>query len=311
MVSGALDGTHIKVNVSMSDRLRYRSRKGDITTNVLGVCSQNGEFIFVMPRWEGSVSDSRVLRDAVSRPIGLKVPKGYYYLCEASYPNAEGFLAPYRGQCYHLIEWRGGNPPKCSKELFNMRHSSFRNIIERAFGSLKSWWAILRGRSYYLVDIQCKIITTCCLLHNLIHREMGSEATFEEPHLSEGDSSEMNIENINFVETTNVWTEWRDNLANQMFEDWNNMASTNSKATKHRWTTIEDEALVECLLQLVEEGGWRADDGTFKPGYLVQVQKLMKEKIHGSNIQLTPILESSKNFKEALHCHSRDDRASL
>ncbi|KAL0543743.1 hypothetical protein IC582_018847 [Cucumis melo] len=98
---------------------------------------------------------------------------------------------------------------------------------------------------------------------------MGSEATFEEPHLGEGDSSEMNIENINFVETIYVWTEWRDNLANQMFEDWNNMASTNSKATKHRWTTIEDEALVECLLQLVEEGGWRADNETFKPGYLV------------------------------------------
>ena len=33
---GALDGTHIKLNVSMSDRPRYRSRKGDITTNVLG-----------------------------------------------------------------------------------------------------------------------------------------------------------------------------------------------------------------------------------------------------------------------------------
>ncbi|TYK29231.1 retrotransposon protein [Cucumis melo var. makuwa] len=46
------------------------------------------------------------------------------------------------------------------------------------------------------------------------------------------------------------------------------MASTNSKATKHRWTTIEDEALVECLLQLVEECGWRADNGTFKLGYL-------------------------------------------
>ena len=97
-----------------------------------------------------------------------------------------------------------------------MRHSSARNVIERAFGSLKGQWAIIRGR-------QCKIITACCLLHNLIHREMGSEATFEEPHLGEGDSSEMNIENINFVETTNVWTEWRDNLANQMFEDWNNV----------------------------------------------------------------------------------------
>ncbi|KAL0559281.1 hypothetical protein IC582_003882 [Cucumis melo] len=101
---GALAGTHIKVNVSMSDRPRYRSRKGDITTNVLGVCSQNGEFIFVMPGWEGSASDSRVLRDAVSRPTSLKVPKGYYYLCDAGYPNAEGFLAPYRGQRYHLTE---------------------------------------------------------------------------------------------------------------------------------------------------------------------------------------------------------------
>uniref|UniRef100_A0A9I9EGI2 Retrotransposon protein n=1 Tax=Cucumis melo TaxID=3656 RepID=A0A9I9EGI2_CUCME len=87
----------------------------------------------------------------------------------------------------------------------------------------------------------------------------------------------MNIENINFVETIYVWTEWRDNLANQMFEDWNNMASTNSKATKHRWTTIEDEALVECLLQLVEEGGWRADNETFKPGYLYTViAKMMR-----------------------------------
>uniref|UniRef100_A0A9I9EDX3 DUF8040 domain-containing protein n=1 Tax=Cucumis melo TaxID=3656 RepID=A0A9I9EDX3_CUCME len=27
------------------------------------------------------------------------------------------------------------------------------------------------------------------------------------------------------------------------------MASTNLKATKHQWTTIEDETLVECLLQ--------------------------------------------------------------
>ncbi|TYK02222.1 putative nuclease HARBI1 [Cucumis melo var. makuwa] len=88
----ALDGTHIKVNVSMIDRPRYRSRKGDITKNVHGVSSQNGEFIFVMPRWGGSTSYSRVLRDVVS----LKVQKGYYYLCDAGYPNAEGFLPLYR-----------------------------------------------------------------------------------------------------------------------------------------------------------------------------------------------------------------------
>ncbi|KAL0559128.1 hypothetical protein IC582_003718 [Cucumis melo] len=92
---GALDGIHTKVNVSMSDRPRYRSRKGDITTNVLGVCSQNGEFIFVMLGWKGSGSDSRVLRDAVSRPTGLKVLKGYYYFCDVGYPNVKGLLTPY------------------------------------------------------------------------------------------------------------------------------------------------------------------------------------------------------------------------
>ena len=82
---GALDGIHIKVNVSVSGRPRYRSRKGNMlaTTNILGVCSQNGEFIFVMYGWKGFVSDSRVIRDAVSRPTGLKVPKGrmmHYFL---------------------------------------------------------------------------------------------------------------------------------------------------------------------------------------------------------------------------------------
>jgi hypothetical protein len=33
-------------------------------------------FIYVLVGWEGSSSDSRVLRDAISRPNGLKVPIG-------------------------------------------------------------------------------------------------------------------------------------------------------------------------------------------------------------------------------------------
>ena len=73
---GALDGTYIKVNVPEVDKPRYRTRKGEIATNVLGVCNRNMEFIFVLPGWEGSASDSRVLRDAISRPNGLRVPSG-------------------------------------------------------------------------------------------------------------------------------------------------------------------------------------------------------------------------------------------
>ncbi|KAL0539423.1 hypothetical protein IC582_023635 [Cucumis melo] len=150
---GALDGTYIKVNVPASDRARYRTRKGEVATNVLGVCDTKGDFVYVLAGWEGSVADSRILRDALSRPNRLKVPKGYYYLVDAGYPNAEGFLAPYRGQRYHLQEWRGPeNAPSTSKEFFNMKHSSARNVIERAFGVLKGRWAILRGKSYYPVE---------------------------------------------------------------------------------------------------------------------------------------------------------------
>ncbi|KAG8383769.1 hypothetical protein BUALT_Bualt04G0048200 [Buddleja alternifolia] len=54
-------------------------------------------FVYMLPGWEGSAADGRVLRDAVSRANGLKVPTGQYYLCDNGYMNCPGFLAPYRG----------------------------------------------------------------------------------------------------------------------------------------------------------------------------------------------------------------------
>ena len=73
---GALDGTYIRVHVPATDKPRYRTRKSEVATNVLAVCSRDMQFIFVLPGWEGSASDSRVLHDAVSRPNGLRVPTG-------------------------------------------------------------------------------------------------------------------------------------------------------------------------------------------------------------------------------------------
>ncbi|TYK26508.1 retrotransposon protein [Cucumis melo var. makuwa] len=71
---GALDGTYIKVNVPAGDRPTFRTRKGEIATNVLGVCDTKGDFIYVLAGWEGSTADSRILRDAISRENGLQVP---------------------------------------------------------------------------------------------------------------------------------------------------------------------------------------------------------------------------------------------
>lgn len=73
---GALYGIYIKVNMSEADKSRYKTRKGEIFTNVLGVCSPDLQFTYVFPGWEGSVVDSRVLRDVISQPNSLKVPQG-------------------------------------------------------------------------------------------------------------------------------------------------------------------------------------------------------------------------------------------
>uniref|UniRef100_A0A9I9EDE0 DDE Tnp4 domain-containing protein n=1 Tax=Cucumis melo TaxID=3656 RepID=A0A9I9EDE0_CUCME len=124
---GALDGTYIKVNVPAIERLTFRTYKEEIATIVLSVCDTKGDFVYVLIDWEGFAVDSRILRDVLSRGNRLQVPKGHYYLCDASYPNAEGFLAPYRGQRYYLQEWRGAeNALTNAKEYFNMKHSSTR-----------------------------------------------------------------------------------------------------------------------------------------------------------------------------------------
>ncbi|KAH6766339.1 hypothetical protein C2S52_017322 [Perilla frutescens var. hirtella] len=145
---GALDGTHVKVHVFKEDRPRYHTCKNEIATNVLGVCSRDMQFIYVLVGWEGSTADGRILRDAITRENGMVIPRGTYYLVDAGYTNGEGFLAPFRGQRYHLNDWSERHRPTTAEEFFNMKHSSARNVIERLFGLIKNRWAILRSPSY-------------------------------------------------------------------------------------------------------------------------------------------------------------------
>ncbi|XP_042021267.1 uncharacterized protein LOC121768784 [Salvia splendens] len=77
---GALDTTYINVCVPATDLPRYRNRKGQIATNTLAVCDHRLRFVYVLHGWDGSAGDSRILRDALSRPLGFKVPRGQYYL---------------------------------------------------------------------------------------------------------------------------------------------------------------------------------------------------------------------------------------
>ncbi|CDP16022.1 unnamed protein product [Coffea canephora] len=81
--------TLIDVTPPTEQKSRYRMRKGSVATNVLGICC--------------------------------------YYLVDAGYCNADGFLAPYRGQRYHLNE-------------FNVMKKMENDEIVRGRGKNKCFW---------------------------------------------------------------------------------------------------------------------------------------------------------------------------
>ncbi|KAL5547744.1 hypothetical protein UlMin_002975 [Ulmus minor] len=178
------------------------------------------QFIYVLPGWECSAADGRVLRDALYRINGLHVPCGYYYLVDAGYTNCNGFLSPFHGQRYHLSEWIVGQQPTSPEELFNLRHSFARNVIERCFGVLKNRWEILRSPSFYPIKTQNCIIMACCLLHSFIRKEMPDDIpdmSLDDENGDEG--SKCSTEYITAVKPSDEWSEWRKNLAKQFYNE--------------------------------------------------------------------------------------------
>jgi hypothetical protein len=122
---------------SMVLQKRFRNRKGrQISQNVMGVVSWDMTFTYVLAGWEGSAHDGKVFQSQSSlEDNGLAVFASKYYLGDAGYGLSKYLLTPYRGVRYHLKEWANTNQrPQNKEELFNLRHASLRNIIERTFG---------------------------------------------------------------------------------------------------------------------------------------------------------------------------------
>ncbi|CAN0893477.1 hypothetical protein LINGRAPRIM_LOCUS2786, partial [Linum grandiflorum] len=96
-------------------------------------------------------------------------PKGKFYLVDAGYGLRSGFITPYRHTRYHLKEYSHCAPVN-AKELFNLRHASLRNAIERAFGVLKKRFPIIASGSeaHHDVNTRSKIVLACCILHNFL-----------------------------------------------------------------------------------------------------------------------------------------------
>lgn len=67
--------------------------------------------------------------------------------------------------------------------------------------------------------------------------------------------------------------------------------SESLKGTKKKWTPLEDEALVSCMVDLFNTGTHNGESG-FKSGYLGELEQLLKQKIPSSGIKARPHIES-------------------
>jgi hypothetical protein len=190
----------------------------------LAACNFDLQFTYVLARWEGSAHDSLVVRDAQYRH-GFVTPKGKYWLGDAGYPNTETILTLYQSVRYHLKEQRKANQkPQNAKELFNLRHSSLRNAIERIFGVLKSKYQILQGSKYPL-QTQILLITTLTALHNFVRQNEGQDADKHleiEEQLDGKDNNSVKDEEDYKDKTSNIraMDRFRDKLAKRMWEDY-------------------------------------------------------------------------------------------
>ncbi|XP_049935002.1 protein ALP1-like isoform X2 [Nymphaea colorata] len=221
---GAIDGTHVPAWVAASEQSRFRNRKGFISQNVMAVVGFDSRFHYVLAGWEGSATDSRVLYNALGHPTDpFVVPEGKYYLADGGYPNIVGFLTPYRRHRYHLSEFDtpGERRPRTPQELFNHRHSSLRNTVERTFGMLKARFPVLKMQVQYPFKKQALIVLATCVLHNFIIDHNPNAEQFGDEDAPSTDNfvvSEPEIASQTHQRGSN--NPLRTTITNQMFADY-------------------------------------------------------------------------------------------
>ncbi|KAL6336187.1 hypothetical protein AAG906_011069 [Vitis piasezkii] len=218
---GAIDGTHISAWVPADRQTSFRGRKTVITQNVMCACNFDMMFTFIYAGWEGTTSDT----------LNFHWPsKGKYYVVDSGYPCTFEFLPPYRGEQYDLQEYHGRhNQPIKYKELFNYRHSSLWNIIERCFGVLKTRFPILRMMPCYKPSRQPSIVVACCTLHNWIYLSTWNDQLFREYEVEdlsiEGEEESTSSKNhsIDLSDESADYGTCRDQIAKVMWANYINV----------------------------------------------------------------------------------------
>ncbi|XP_039782143.1 putative nuclease HARBI1 isoform X1 [Panicum virgatum] len=178
---GAIDGTHIPVEVNQEARVDFINRDGEVSINVCAIVDMHGRFTYVGAGKAGACHDMAVLQDCQADQRFPHPPPGRYYLADSGYMEQQGYMTPFRDTRYHRSHFRGVDVRTLDRhEKFNYIHSKLRNIIERRFGHLKERWHILEGVPFFRREKQAWIIISCFAMENYLWlRQYGDGSTYD------------------------------------------------------------------------------------------------------------------------------------
>lgn len=120
--------------------------------------------------------------------------------------------------------------PETAKELFNLRHASLRNVVERIFGVLKRKYKVLRCPVEYSIQTQVLLVIALTALHNFVRQHEGPNA---DDHLDNevdtsvveaDDESELRQPEKSIFESggdaAKIMDTFRDQIAQRMWKDY-------------------------------------------------------------------------------------------
>ncbi|XP_049307379.1 putative nuclease HARBI1 [Bactrocera dorsalis] len=159
-IIGCIDGTHIRITKPHKDPNLFYNRKGFFSINAMIICDYNMAIKAVDARRPGSSHDALIWSVSSAR--------SYFQSCYENGIRGSWLLgdAGYALQPYLFTPFRDpeiGTP----HYIFNQRHSSARNVVERTIGVLKSRFRCLARCLQYQPQKVAQITNVCCALHNV------------------------------------------------------------------------------------------------------------------------------------------------
>ena len=164
---GAVDGWVVKIQKpSPKDNIMnaqsFYSRKGFYGINVQAIVDRKKRILFRSIMSRGAEHDSTAFKNSSLHAWLLGnwqtlASKGFYFIGDTAYSLKSFLLTPYDNAVH-------GTP----EDNYNFFHSSSRISVECCFGEVDLRWGIFWRELNYALDVNCKIIDACMLLHNFI-----------------------------------------------------------------------------------------------------------------------------------------------